>query len=72
MRCGNSRHTLKSLRCELAAWQAHTARLGLDDRRRFVEWLSKSLDAQEFALAIDCEVGRRALWKVFLRELYGP
>ena len=72
MQCRDSRHTLKSLKRELAAWQAHTAKLGLEDRRRFVEWLSQALDSQEFALAIDCEVGRRALWKVFLRELYGP
>ena len=52
------KHSLAALKGELRAWAAHVDRLGLDDRRRFIEWLSGSLEPGEFALAIDAEIDR--------------
>lgn len=65
-------HSLNRLRRELKVWKAHIETLGLSDRLRFIEWLSKSLDPSEIALTIDAEIERRELWKTYLRERYGP
>ena len=65
-------HSLAELKGKLRAWTAHVDRLGLDDRRLFVEWLSGSLEPREFALAIDAEIDRQSLFAVYLRERYGP
>ncbi|RJP69527.1 MAG: hypothetical protein C4532_10835 [Candidatus Abyssobacteria bacterium SURF_17] len=65
-------NTLKTLKRETEAWKRHVERLRLNDRTRFVEWLSTVLTARELALIIDSELGRRALWEVYLREHYGP
>ena len=65
-------HSLAALKGELREWTAHVDRLGLDDRRRFVEWLSGSLEPGEFALAIDAEIDRRSLFATYLHERYGP
>ena len=65
-------HSLAALKGELRAWTAHIDRLGLDDRRRFIEWLSVSLEPGEFALAIDSEIDRQSLFTTYLWERYGP
>jgi hypothetical protein len=64
----NDLHTLKS---QLKAWRDHVHALELDDRQRFIEWLPKELSADEFALIIDGEILRDALWEVYLNEHYG-
>ena len=65
-------HSLAILKQELQAWTAHVEKLGLDDRRRFVDWISKSLGPKELALTIDAEIGRRSLLRTYLWERYGP
>ncbi len=71
--CQNdNRHTLDTLEGELEAWKIHIHTLGLDDRKRFVAWLGNVLEAEEFALIIDCEMDRRELWEIYLCERYGP
>ena len=65
------KHTLKALRRELEAWEAHVCELALEDRIRFTEWLSRVMTAREFAFLVDSEVDRRRLWKIYLRERYG-
>lgn len=64
--------TLEQLRRQMQAWREHLAILHLDDRQRFVQWLSEVLSKQELGLIIDSEVDRRSLWRVYLREHYGP
>jgi hypothetical protein len=66
------RYSLKSLRQQANAWANHLDGLRLDDRERFVEWLSQALDSYELALLVDSEVDRRSLWKIYLSERYGP
>lgn len=68
----NHNYSLASLKRELRAWKAHTGRLGLSDRLRFVEWISESFDPKEMALTIDAEIDRSSLWKTYLWERYGP
>ena len=67
----DSRHTLKKLRGELEAWRVHIATLQLEDRERFILWLSEVITQQEFALIVDAEVDRQSLWETYLRERYG-
>ena len=66
-----SEHGVEPLKRQLEAWNAHLNRFGLDDRRRFIEWLSESLSSQEFALLVDGEIERRSLWRIYLNERYG-
>lgn len=72
MNAGAGQHTLEELKRQARAWGTHIGKLRLDERKRFVDWLSRAISAQEFALLIDSEVERGALWKVYLRERYGP
>lgn len=65
-------HTLEELKRQVRAWGAHIEELGLNERKGFVDWLCRVISAQEFALLIDSEVERGALWKIYLRERYGP
>jgi hypothetical protein len=65
-------YTVEELKRQVRAWGAHIDELGLDERKRFVHWLSQVIIPQEFALLIDSEVERGALWKIYLRERYGP
>ena len=44
----------------------------LEDRERFIDWLSQALSPREMALIIDAEVDRRSLWEIYLNEHYGP
>jgi hypothetical protein len=65
------RHTLRTLKDEVEAWQAHIRKLRLEDRQRFVSWLSQAVTEQEFALIIDAEIDRQGLWETYLSEQYG-
>lgn len=65
-------HTLEELKRQVRAWEAHIDELGLIERKEFVLWLSQVIVPQEFALLVDSEVERGALWKIYLRERYGP
>ena len=64
--------SLGKLRLQTQAWKDHINRMRLEDRERFVEWLSQALSPQEMALIIDAEVDRRSLWEIYLNEHYGP
>ena len=65
-------HTLKPFKRQLRAWGNHIEKLRLDDRLRFVEWLSKSFSSKDFALLLDAEIERPVLWKIYLQDRYGP
>jgi len=71
--CDDTTQTnLKTLREQLLAWQRQISLLGFDDRTRFIKWLSEVLTLYEFALIIDGEILRSALWEIYLRERSGP
>jgi len=63
---------LAALKLQLGAWARHLERLRLRDKQVFIGWLSQALTAEEFALLLDAEVGRRALWEIYLTEQFGP
>ncbi|UCD56526.1 MAG: hypothetical protein JSV16_11915 [Candidatus Hydrogenedentota bacterium] len=71
MRQDVNQYPPKVVKAELQAWRIHVGRLRLDDRERFVGWLSEALTAQELALIIDSEVDRQTLWEIYLHEQYG-
>jgi hypothetical protein len=71
MRPDCSEHGVELLKRQLEAWNTHLNKFGLDDRQRFIEWLSKTLGNKEFALLIDGEVERGSLWRIYLNERYG-
>lgn len=56
----------------LNAYRQHLERLNLADNGSFIRWLSNAFTAEEFALLIDAEIGRRSLWELFLTEMFGP
>ena len=64
-------HSLATLKGQLQAWTVRVDRLCLDDRRRFIEWLSCALEPGEFAVAIDAEIVRQSLFATYLLEKYG-
>lgn len=72
MSANTGENTVQELKRQVRAWEAHIDALGLDDRKRFVHWLSQVIVPQDFAILIDAEVERAALWKIYLRERYGP
>jgi hypothetical protein len=67
-----SQHSIERLKRQTKAWENHIDRFLLNDRQRFVEWLSQALDRHELALIVDAEVERRSLWETYLCERYGP
>ncbi len=63
--------SLRKLRLQAQAWKKHIARMRLEDRERFIDWLSQALSPREMALIIDAEIDRRSLWEIYLNEHYG-
>ena len=64
--------SLRKLRLQTQAWKKHIDRMRLEDRERFIDWLSQALSRREMAVIIDAEVDRRSLWEIYLNEHYGP
>jgi hypothetical protein len=63
--------SLDTLKAQLERWQFQIAALELEDRDRFVTWLQETMTPQQFALIVDGEILRAALWEIYLRDRYG-
>jgi hypothetical protein len=68
----NQNLNMPALKRQLEAWANHLQKHNLDDRRTFIDWLSKAFSPRQFALLLDAEVERRSLWEIYLHELFGP
>jgi hypothetical protein len=63
--------SLDTLKAQLERWQFQISALELKDRDRFVTWLQETMTPRQFALIVDGEILRAALWEVYLCERYG-
>ena len=62
--------SLPDLKACLAGWSKSAAG-SLDSRRKFRDWQMENLTPEEFALVNDGEIGRKALWRIYLLDRFG-